>query len=338
VAELDRPYVFRYVEDSADTVAQLLGKPAPVRPVVTVRLSDPPETTYRVVALVDSGSERTFAAPGLARALRLDLSSVPEVVIGLGGAPRSVRFVEVTIELFINGRQVIRHFDRKIDAETWLAEQNLGKRRGSATDSREAQFTVEVYGRLYLERHRVNLAENTVELYEHLFSKHIVPEMGATAVGVSPLLRWRSGFRELKASAASTAAKAYRLLRQIMNTAIEDRLRRDNPCRIKDGRREPESDRPSVSVSEVAALAEAMPANLPLAVLLACWTSLRRAEILGLRRRDVDVGLGTVTIRHTKVITVKNAENRRAADVTGRSTAAIRGSMVVIFGEGFSSP
>jgi integrase len=33
---------------------------------------------------------------------------------------------------------------------------------------------------------------------------------------------------------------------------------------------------------------------------------LRRAEILGLRRRDVDVGLGTVTIRRTKVITVKN--------------------------------
>jgi hypothetical protein len=102
VAELDRPYVFRYAEDSADTVAQLLGKPAPVRPVVAVRLSNPPETTYRVVALVDSGSERTFAAPGLARALRLDLASVPEVVIGLGGAPRSVRFVEVTIELFQN--------------------------------------------------------------------------------------------------------------------------------------------------------------------------------------------------------------------------------------------
>ena len=47
-------------------------------------------------------SERTFTAPGLARALRLDLSSVSEVVIGLGGAPRSVRFVEVTIELFQN--------------------------------------------------------------------------------------------------------------------------------------------------------------------------------------------------------------------------------------------
>jgi integrase len=113
-------------------------------------------------------------------------------------------------------------------------------------------------------------------------------------------------FDGLKAAVPSTAAKAYRLLRQIMKSAVEDRQRTDNPCRIKAGGLEPESDRPSVSVSEVAALAEAMPANLQLAVLLACWTSLRRGEILGLRRRDIDVGAETVTICQTKVATVKN--------------------------------
>jgi hypothetical protein len=32
---------------------------------------------------------------------------------------------------------------------------------------------------------------------------------------------------------ASTVAKAYRLLRAIMNTAVEDELTRRNPCRIK---------------------------------------------------------------------------------------------------------
>ncbi len=206
----------------------------------------------------------------------------------------------------INRRQVTRHFDRKIDAETWLAEQTLGKRRGSAIAPTRAQVTVEVYGWRYLERHRVNLAENTAELYEHLFTKHIVAGLGATVVGeltTADVERW-SG--DLKAAVPSTAAKAYRLLRQIMNSAVEDRMRTDNPCRIKAGGREPESDRPSVSVSEVAALAAAMPANLQLAVLLACWTSLRRGEILGLRRRDIDVGAGTVTIRRTKVVTVRN--------------------------------
>src|SRR5581483_2149483 len=83
-------------------------------------------------------------------------------------------------------------------------------------------------------------------------------------------------------------------------------LRRDNPCRIKTGGDEPEANRPEVSLPEVAALADAMPGKLQLAVLLACWCSLRRAEILGLQRRDIDVGAGTVTIRRTKVFTVKN--------------------------------
>jgi integrase len=206
----------------------------------------------------------------------------------------------------IDGRQVTRQFERKIDADTWLAEQNQGKRRGSAIARTRAQVTVEVYGRRYLKRHSVNLSENTVELYEHLFSKHIVRDLGATAVGDLTNAAVEIWFGGLKAAAPSTAAKAYRLLRQIMNSAVEERMRRDNPCRIKGGGREPEADRPSISVSEVATLAAAMPANLQLAVLLACWTSLRRAEILGLRRGDIDVGVGTVTIRQTKVITVKN--------------------------------
>lgn len=47
----------------------------------------------------------------------------------------------------VNGRQVTRHFDRKIDAETWLAEQTLGKRRGSAIAPTRAQVIVEAYGR-----------------------------------------------------------------------------------------------------------------------------------------------------------------------------------------------
>jgi hypothetical protein len=44
--------------------------------------------------------------------------------------------------------------------------------------------------------------------------------------------RWR---KNLLASGGSTAtaAKAYRLLKAIMNTAADDRLIRRNPCRIK---------------------------------------------------------------------------------------------------------
>ena len=82
-----------------------------------------------------------------------------------GGAHREARALARTLaratvvyaaRTRVGGRQVTRHFGRKIDAETWLAGQNLDKRRGSATRSREAQvISVEAYGRRYLERHRV---------------------------------------------------------------------------------------------------------------------------------------------------------------------------------------
>ncbi len=72
------------------------------------------------------------------------------------------------------------------------------------------EVTVEVYGRRYLERHRVNLAENTFEMYEYLFTKHIVAGLGATAVGELTTEDVETWFGQLKASASSTAAKAYR--------------------------------------------------------------------------------------------------------------------------------
>jgi hypothetical protein len=52
----------------------------------------------RFSALMDSGSERCFASPALARSLCSDLSSAPSAVLGLGGDSRRVHFVTVSIQ------------------------------------------------------------------------------------------------------------------------------------------------------------------------------------------------------------------------------------------------
>jgi hypothetical protein len=93
------PWVFRYVEDPADETARKLDQPPPFRPVVAVRLIGR-EESFRVAALVDSGSERTLAQPGLAREIGIDLSAAPETEIGIGGRWRKVRFAEVVVELY----------------------------------------------------------------------------------------------------------------------------------------------------------------------------------------------------------------------------------------------
>lgn len=47
-------------------------------------------------------------------------------------------------------------------------------------------------------------------------------------------------------------------------------------------------DKPIPTVTEVAALSDAMPEKLRIAVTLAAWGGLRRGEVLALRRKDID--------------------------------------------------
>lgn len=91
---------FNYIEDPADETSRQLGLPPPLRPVVATRLVGSDHGSPRATALVDSGSERTLAAPGFARSIGQDLSNAVEVEIGIGGQLRRVRFAEVTVQLY----------------------------------------------------------------------------------------------------------------------------------------------------------------------------------------------------------------------------------------------
>ena len=57
---------------------------------------------------------------------------------------------------------------------------------------------------------------------------------------------------------AVTIAKAYRLLKAIMNTATDDGLIRRNPCRIKGASVEKSPERPVLTVQQVFDLADAI--------------------------------------------------------------------------------
>ena len=91
--------MFRYVEEPATETAELLGEPPALRPVVAVRLTDH-HPAPRVAALVDSGSERTYAAPALGRSIGVDLRDATEVSVRIGGGQQRVRFATVQLALF----------------------------------------------------------------------------------------------------------------------------------------------------------------------------------------------------------------------------------------------
>jgi integrase len=86
-----------------------------------------------------------------------------------------------------------------------------------------------------------------------------------------------------------TVAKAYRLLRAILSTAVTDKRIRENPCQINGADKESSPERPVLSVPEVYRLADAIAPRYRALVLLATFGNMRWGELAGLRRRYLDL-------------------------------------------------
>jgi hypothetical protein len=106
---------------------------------------------------------------------------------------------------------------------------------------------------------RPGLRPRTVDLYLWLLKKHIAPYIGSVAVGKMSAATVREWRAKLLANGVSVsmAAKAYRLLRAIMTTAVDDDgLLPRNPCRLKGAGDEHGAERPVLTVGQVYELAE----------------------------------------------------------------------------------
>ena len=143
------------------------------------------------------------------------------------------------------------------------------------------------------------LRPRTRELYENELELHILPTFGTlalTRITTANVRTWSAQMRSPGGPGASTAAKCYRLLRTIMGTAVEDGLVITNPCTIKGAGVEPTSDRPIVTVAQAFELADLVGPRLRSIVLLSAFVGLRKGEMLGLRRRDLDLDAGVVCV------------------------------------------
>lgn len=147
--------------------------------------------------------------------------------------------------------------------------------------------------------HRPDLRVRTRELYRGLLDRHILPELGAvelSKLSPSKVRSWNAQLLGPSGPGASTAAKAYRLLRAMMRTAVVDEVILRSPCQIERAGVERSAERPIATVAEVTALADAIAPRFRCLVLLSAWCGLRRGELLGLQRKDLDMLHGTVRV------------------------------------------
>lgn len=140
---------------------------------------------------------------------------------------------------------------------------------------------------------RVDLAERTVELYQWLFHRHLEPTFAGRPIpeiGPAEIRAWHArAAREHPTTAV--VHPAYRGRR---------RAHRRNPCQVRGVAVERAPERPIATIAEVNALSAAMPPELQISVLLATWCQLRRGEVRGLRRIDIDLSFCTLSITMTK--------------------------------------
>lgn len=181
-------------------------------------------------------------------------------------------------------------FETKADANAWLSVTQTSIITGDWRAPELSRETFEAYGTRWLAS-RTDLRPRTAELYESLWDRWVKPHLGSTPLGKLTTEGIRSWvLAQTTAHPGSTQpAKAYRLVRAMLNTAIDDGLLRVNPCRVKGAGKERSPERPVAMPDEVARIANSIESDYRPMVLLAAYCSLRFGELAGLRRHRVDL-------------------------------------------------
>ncbi|MFI0448026.1 hypothetical protein [Actinomadura sp. 6N118] len=125
-------------------------------------------------------------------------------------------------------------FARKSDAERWLTLTEAQIYSGEWVDPERGKVKLGDYATKWIEQ-RPGLRPRTVELYAWLLKRYIDPHLGGVSLGklsTSMIREWRTALLDSGVS-ATMAAKAYRLLRAVLMTAVdEDKILTRNPGRV----------------------------------------------------------------------------------------------------------
>jgi integrase len=188
-------------------------------------------------------------------------------------------------------------FPTKGAANTWLSGAETDLIRGERVDQYLPTVTLDDYAASWLQN-RV-LRPRTVELYQGLLDRHILPKLGGIQIGrLTPakVREWHAGLAKAAKPGPVTVAKCYRLLRTICETAFTDELISRNPCNLKGASVEHSPERPVMTIEQLNAVVGAMEDRYRGMVVLGSWCSMRIGEILALTRGDIDLEAGTVRV------------------------------------------
>lgn len=222
-------------------------------------------------------------------------------------------------------------FHTKGAADQWLASVITEQAQGKWIDPRAGEVPLRRYVQQWM-KGKVELAPKTQELYDYLLNALILPTLGdVELVHLTParIRAWRAGLLRAGRPGPSTIAKAYRLLSSMMSTAVVDNLVARNPCVEKGAGVERPREMCIATPEQVRAIAAAVPSRYRALVLTAAYAGCRWGELAGLRRKNLDLERGTLTVAE-QVVELRDGQllTREPKSSSGRRVVHLPGGLV----------
>lgn len=202
-----------------------------------------------------------------------------------------------------------KRFRLKDDAVAFLAETTTEVRQGDYISPEKRRTTFAEVADDWLQT--LVKRPKTLAGYESLLRVHLLPEFGDKPVGsikASDVKKFLAG-KVRSGTAAGTVRNAYRVLKPVLDFAVEDGCLRANPCssvRIKDipEMRVRRQQMLALDEQQVTRLATAAGALWPerrydVLITFAAYTGLRSGEVTALRMANLDLLRGVVRVRES---------------------------------------
>lgn len=221
----------------------------------------------------------------------------------------------------------LAHVEAEISEGTWTSPKEARERnRAQAVAAERASTTFADWSDRWLASlDRLGRTPKTIQTHTYRM-RQLIPPFGATplgAISVEDVDAWYQ--RVWDAKGPGVARPIYMTLSACMNAAVKAGLIEASPCRVPEGQKHRpvrDRERQVATPEEVRAAADAMPARLRIAVLLAAWCQTRLGELTGLQRRDLDLDSTPATLRIERQVQYLTGEG--PVELPPKSAAGVR--------------
>jgi integrase len=193
-------------------------------------------------------------------------------------------------------------FRTEADAARYLDRVEREIRRGQwMPDAGAGRRTLRECCEAYLEENpRVGL--RWAETCRRNMRLHLLELLDMPILTITPPIVRAWHAKALRGAGGRTSiSQSYRLVRSVLNVAVQDGAILRNPCQIPGAGAQRSPERRIATAAQVAQLIQATTPRFRAAVVLAAWCGLRRGEVCALRTEDVDLVKGLVRVRRNWV-------------------------------------